>query len=339
MAGSTLKAGILGTGFMGQQHGRRLVSMPGVEISAICDTNIEGASKLKESLGCAAGLYGTFDAMLAEAKLDMLYVCLPPFAHAGQVELAAARGIHLFLEKPIAANAKKARAMVEAIEKAGVVSQVGFHMRFRKGVKRLKALMDAGEAGAPTLFDGRYFCNMLGGSWWRDINGSGGQVYEQVIHLFDLANYLLGTPVAAHGFLSNICHAGIHDYTIEDTSVAAVRYQSGALASVCGSNCALPDHFIGDWRVVCGKAVLEYRSTGDWRDKDECTLWTYDGDKKAQESIIEDGDPYAEEDEDFVNAVRTGGPTVTPARCGLDAIAVVSAVIASAGTQKNVSNV
>jgi len=315
---------------MGQQHGKRLAAMDRVRVAAICDTRPEGATALKESLKCDAVLYEDFDRMIAGTALDVLYVCLPPFAHDGQVEKAAAKGIHVFLEKPIALTAAQAERMVAAIEKAGVVSQVGFHMRFRKGVQRLKQLLDSGQAGKPTLFDGRYWCNMLGGAWWRDIKGSGGQIYEQVIHVYDLASYFLGAPVTAAGFMGNLCHGGMKDYTIEDTSVGSVLFGTGAMASIAASNCALPDHFAGDWRVVCEKAILEYRSTGDWRIKDESTVYTHGPDGMKREDIVEDGDPYGEEDAEFVQAVRSGGKTRTPARHGLDAIRLVSAVIASA---------
>ncbi len=339
MTPQTLRAGILGTGFMGQQHGQRLKKMPAVEVAAICDTNLDSATKLKDSLECQAALFADFDAMLAATALDILYVCLPPCAHTGQVEKAAAKGIHLFLEKPIAPNVKHAQSMVDAIEKAGVVSQVGFHMRFRKGVERLKALVESGEAGNAALFDGRYWCNMLGGAWWRDINGSGGQVYEQVIHVYDMARYFLGTPRSVSAFMGNLCHTDVADYTIEDVSVASVLFENGAVASINGCNCAVPDRFVGDWRVVFRNAVLDYRSAGDWRVKEEGTVTVHGTAEPRSEEFVEDGDSYGEEDADFIAAVRTGGSTRTPAREGLEAVRLVSAVIESAKSEGNVVGV
>lgn len=324
-----IRVGILGTGFMGQQHGKRLSAMSDVTVAAICDTRPEGASGLKESLKCDAALYSSFDDMLARGALDALYVCIPPFAHDGQVEKAASKGIHLFLEKPIALSVAQGESMVKAIEKARVVSQVGFHMRFRKSALKLKAMIDAKAAGSPTLFTGRFWCNMLGGSWWHDVKGSGGQAFEQVIHIYDLATHLFGAPVSVSGLMANLCHTGNKAYTVEDTSIGTIRFANGAMATITGSNCALPDHFYGDWRAVFEKVQAEYRTTGDWRDKDESTLWTYGSGSAVREDMVEDGDPYGGEDEDFINAIRTGGATRTPARDGLDAIKLVSAMIES----------
>lgn len=327
-----LRIGILGCGFMGETHARRLAQIAGVQVTALCDAESGRARALQERLGLAAAVYDDADCLLDKERLDALYICLPPFAHNGQAERAAARGIHLFLEKPIALNTARAEAIVAAIEQHGVVSQVGYHMRFRKSVARLKTLLDEGRAGQPTLFQGRYWCNMLGAPWWRTKSSSGGQVFEQVIHIYDLALYLLGEPDTVCGFADNLCHQGMADYTIDDTSVSIIRFRNGSMATIAGSNCALPDHYIGDFRVVCEHALLDYRCTGqNWISPDEATLSLHTGDGVKTERIVEDGDVYLAESEDFIAAIRTGRPTRTPAREGLRGVRLVSAVLDSAG--------
>jgi len=129
--------------------------------------------------------------------------------------------------------------MVEAIEKAGVVSQVGFHMRFRASVSKLKQILDEGSAGRTTMFTGRFWCNMLGKDWWQRKDGSGGQIYEQLIHIYDLALHLLGQPDSVCGFMDNLTHTHVEGYTIEDTSIGTIRFADGSLATITGSNSAL----------------------------------------------------------------------------------------------------
>jgi len=331
MSQKKLSVGILGAGFMGGVHCRSLGKLEGIEIKAVCAATMDESKSLIDGNKLfSARAYADFDAMLSSGPLDVLYVCIPPFAHDGQVVKAARKGIHLFLEKPIALNVKDAEAMVAAIAEAGVVSQVGFHMRFRKSVKLFKKMIDAGELGRPTLFSGRFWCNMDGSAWWRDRRKSGGQIYEQAIHLYDLASYLLGTPTSASGLLSSLCHAGTPGYTIEDTGVGMVQFSNGAMAAITNSNCALKDHFIGDFRVVFEKGVFDYGSTGDWRIKDEAVIHC-DG---KETKVVEDGDAYFEETVDFINAIRNAGKTVTPVCHGLDAIKLVSAVMDSAQLKK-----
>ena len=319
----SIRVGIVGTGFA-RVHVEALKKIPGTEVCAITSRKKERAKEFSKANGIKAEAFDCFKEMLDSAKPDAVYVCLPPFAHEGEVEMAADRGIHLLVEKPIAINSRKARKMVDAIESNRVKSQVGFHMMFRKSVRSLKKMIDNSDAGRPTLFTGRFWANMECSEWWRDKKRSGGQVFEQVIHTYDLATYLFGKVEKADGILRNICHKGRKDYTIEDTSIGALQFTNGAVGVITGSNCAVPNHYFGDFRAVCEKVTLDYKSTGQsWIEPDKALL--YLGSKK--EEIAEDEDPYLLENKDFIDAIRKNKETVTPARAGLETILIVESVI------------
>jgi predicted dehydrogenase len=331
----TIKVGILGAGSMGQTHVQRLLRMRGVQVTAVCDQDGACAAALNQSLlGGAAQCFNDFDAMLAMMRLDAVYVCLPPCAHDGQVEKAAAKGIHVFLEKPIALTEKRAKAMVAAIEKAGVVSQVGYHMRFATPVQRLKKQIASGRAGTPTLMQARFFCNALHSEWWRDVTRSGGQVFEQAIHIYDLALYLLGEAKSVAAYAGNLCHAEIEGYTVEDTSAAIIRFESGAMASIVASNCAVPTQWQGDFRLVCRKL------TADVQDLAHATFYRTGGHPSEHyfgkelavpcEVVEQEVDYYFEEDKNFIAAVRGTAQACSPARDGLRGIQLVTAVTKSA---------
>lgn len=326
-----LSIGILGAGFAAV-HVRSLLAQEGVKIRAVCATSAEKAARFIEQTGAReARPFGDFDEMLAQTRLDALYVCIPPYAHRGQVEKAAERGIHLFLEKPIAFDVAGAERQVEAIRRAGVVSQVGYHNRFRESVQMLKNLSEAGQIGASTLFQGRYWCNMLGADWWRSRDGSRGQVFEQVIHLYDLALHLFGEPESVCAFTGNLAHRHLPDYTIEDTSAAIIRFQNGALASIIGSNTAMPGHYLGDFRAVYEKAVLDYRSTGqEWVTPPQATLYDYRAEPLTTREIIETRDPYLAETEAFLAALRGQASPLVPVEEGARGVRLVSAVLESA---------
>lgn len=318
----------IGAGFIAGKHCAILKEIEGVEISAVVDT-APGAARafLEKQKLPEARAYTSFDALLEAEKPDVAYVCLPPFAHDGQVEALAARGVHLFVEKPIALDADRARRMTEAVEKAGVRSQVGFHMRFMKSVQALHQEIQSGKAGRPQLFDGRYWANFPGKDWWKDQKRSGGQIFEQVCHIYDTARYFLGEPVRVHGILSRLSHRDDPDYSVEDTSASIIRFANGAVASITGSNCALPMRFIGDFRIICERAVLDFHSEGDWRIQDSATLTLHDGTGTGEPvRIVEDGDPFVRETEDFLEAIRTGGITRTPIREGLETIRLIERV-------------
>ena len=269
-----LSIGILGTGFS-SVHVERLGKLDDVAVTAVCGRLLEKAQAFSHRMGLKdAKSFGDFDEMLADSQLDALYICLPPHAHHGQEAKAAQRGIHLFLEKPIAYDLAQAEEIVGAIEKAGIVSQVGYQMRFFKAVRALKQMPDPDQ---PTLFEGRFWANFEGPSWWSDKASSNGQIFEQVTHIYNIARYLFGEPESASGLMANLCHQDDPAYTIEDTSVATIRFQNGALAMISGSICAVPERFIGGFRAAFENVSLDYHATGDPQQTSKSTLFIHDG--------------------------------------------------------------
>jgi len=323
-----LSIGILGTGFS-SVHVERLGKLDNVAVTAVCGRSLEKAQAFNQRMGLIdAKAYGDFDEMLEHSQIDAIYICLPPHAHYGQEAKAAQRGTHLFLEKPIAYDLHQAEVIVDAIEKAGIVSQVGYQMRFFKVVQAIKSLPDTGR---PTLFEGRFWVNFEGPSWWSDKASSNGQVFEQVTHIYDIARYLFGEAESASGLMANLCHQDDPAYTVEDTSVATIQFENGALGMISGSNCAIPQRFIGGFRAAFEHVSLDYHATGDPQQPNTATLFIHDGKTITQQStFIEDGDPYLDQTVVFLKAVRGEGPQVCPAREGLRDIRLITAVMQSA---------
>ena len=324
-------------------HGQRLLRLrrdsgESVKIVGIHARNTEKAISVADKMvqedpsHGAISCYTDFTELL-DQKLDALFVCLPPDAPVPFCVQAAQAGVALFLEKPIALDVAGAEAVVQAIESASVLSQVGYHMRFRASVRRLKSLLESGAAGRGTLFTGRFYTNFRGPEWWANESRSGGQVHEQVIHIYDLALHLFGSVESASGFVANLVHESDPTYTVEDTSLGTLRFTSSAVASIAGSNAAVPNRFTPDWRVVCERASLEYRATGDWRDKDTATLWTHAGPMTEMfetEEFVETQDPYLLQAQRFLQTLRGEASEFAPAREGLEGIRIVAAVKESA---------
>jgi predicted dehydrogenase len=309
---------------MGRIHAKDLVALPGVDVTAVCAANLSDATGLNdEVLGGRAAIYGDFDDMLRKSELDTLVVGIPPGAHNGQVEAAAAKGIHLFMEKPIAIDLARGSSMVKAVEKSGVVAHVGYHMRFGVAVERLKRMIESGEAGRPTLLDCRYACNSLHSPWWRDVTMCGGQVVEQAIHLYDLALHLLGKPTAVTGFAANLVHGDVPGYTVEDTSTAAIRFETGALASITATNCAVPGQWVASTTVVCE------RLTAHLTDQNHATFVYTSEDPVRSTRIASNRDVYAREINAFIGAIRGKAVQCATIQEGLLGLQMVRGVVSS----------
>lgn len=311
---------------MGRGHSKNLGKIPEVEITAVCGDPIEDGMALAETIGNSSikvYSFSNFEKMLNESLLDALFICLPPFLHQGQLEAAAAKGIHVFIEKPIALAVERGKSMVDAVKKAGVISQVGFQNRFGTAVKELKQLIENGTAGIPTLFDARYDCNSLHPEWWRDHSRSGGQIFEQIIHTYDLTRHFLGEPDRVTAFKNNLCHQHYADYSVEDTSAATIRFQSGALANISGSNCAIPGEWNNTFVVVC-QNLTAYFTNGNQ------AKFIFTNQESSVNKIIDSNiDVYVEEDKAFINAILGKGHELCDINEGYQSLRLVSAVVQS----------
>ncbi len=319
-----LNVGLVGSGGTSEIHSKNLLKLSNINIVAICDTNTEKATALVEKLRLTnIKIYDNFDEMLENHTLDVVYICIPPFAHNGQVERAANAGMHIFIEKPIALNLVRAQSMVEAVKKASVLSQVGYHMRYGTAVKKLMKMIHDGTAGVATLFDGRYDCNHLHSEWWRDKSKSGGQVIEQVIHLYDMAMYFLGAPEAVSAHISNMCHNNVEGYTVEDTSASVIRFKTGALATIAASNCAIPMEWNNKFVVIFKNVTVIFETPN------KAEFIYTNSEEVTREYFEESVDMYFEEDKDFIEAVRGNDNNCCEISQGYISLCLVNGVIES----------
>lgn len=326
----------LGAGFMAGAHAKALSKMADVEIVGVCAAGDPSAERFAETFSPPVQVYKDFKTMLNEARPHAVYICLPPFAHSGEVEEAARRGLGVFLEKPISLTIERARSMVVAVEKAGVTNQIGFQMRFHPAVQEMQRRIAAGEAGCPVLFVGRYWTCMDGSPWWRDSSKSGGQILEQVIHIYDLAAHLMGPAHLAKtvGHLANLTHQTDPSYQIEDLSVGLLFLSSGGVCTITGCNSARPMHFIADFRAVFANAMLDYRCSGQpWVIPDAATLTIGDGIAGEWSAAV---DLIELEDRHFIDALDQGTSTNVPLNEGLRALEWVLAVKDAATKSRNI---
>ena len=318
-----IRVGIIGMGNMGRGHASHIAQIPEAELVALCDEFVEVCERYTAENNLNCSVWADYNEMLEKEALDAVYICLPPFCHKGQVEAAAKKGIAVFVEKPIAMDVARGQAMTDAVRENRVCSQVGYQMRFGTAVRRFRELVASGAAGKPTLFTASYECNSLHSPWWRDKSKCGGQVFEQVIHLYDMAQYLMGKATEVSGRVANLAHQDVPGYTVEDTSVANIVFESGALGCITGSNCAVKEQWNASFRIVCENLVA------DFQDYNHATI-TYTDEHAGSVEIINGADDVSMmEDVYFIHAVLgEKQPTATVAE-GFEDLKLVSAVVAS----------
>ncbi len=330
----SLNIGFLGTGWIASTYAKALAKLPDVRITALCNRHVERALKFNtDYAGGHAECYDDFDKMMAMESMDALFVCITPGSHDGQVEEAAARGIHLVLEKPIALTQQRADSIEAAVTKAGVHCQIGHHMRHSGPARKLKQMIDDGSAGRPLMMQGRFFVNGLFPTWWRDPKIGGGQLVEQSIHCYDLARYFFGDAKTVVGFKDKLTHERFADYHVDDASAATILFKNRGIASLCASNCADPTKGSTLFSVACEKVYVEFRSP------DEAEFVMHSGqvgdeiaDKNAvPREIVKTEGPTAYEElaRNFIAAIQGKEKTRSTVRDGVEGLRLVLAVAKS----------
>lgn len=328
-----LRTAILGCGGFANRHAQNLISLPEeIELTAFCDHHDWNARQFSEKYTAGQGAIFTDHRQLFErGNLDLVVICLPPFAHSDEVELAAQHGVHILIEKPIALTSQHAWRMVDAAEEAKIKTQVGFMFRFGTAIERLKDLITFGEIGPAGLMSARYFCNSLHAPWWRDRNKSGGQLIEQIIHMVDLMRYLMGDAVSVYSRQENLFHREVHDYTVEDVSATVFGFRSGAIGVIYATNGAIPGKWINDYRLVAQKLTAEFSNANN-------AVFHFTAETPVRtETVGSDKNIHLAELQDLLDAIRTNGETRTPLREGAKSLDLALAATRSADTHQEIS--
>ena len=321
----TLRVGLLGCGGIGARHAGAIQAVDGLDLVACCGRDAQRTADFAAKFGGTA--YTDFARMLDEARLDLLVVALPPYAHAGEVELAAARGVNLLVEKPIALTLDRAESMVAATQ--GVAAACGFMYRFGAAVERWDALSAGGETGAVGHFSGSFHSNALHAPWWRARDKSGGQMVEQLIHIVDLARQNLGMPQAVYARAGNVFHRGVPGYTAEDVSALVLGYDDGRVGVLHASNGAVPGRWMKGWQIVAA------RTTGMFADWNHAEI-VHTGGEVQSETIAGTTDPFAAQLADLRDAIAGRRAPRVPLADGLATLRIVLAARRSAETHAEI---
>jgi UDP-N-acetyl-2-amino-2-deoxyglucuronate dehydrogenase len=238
----TIHVGLIGAGNISDTHARALRAMAAMDIAAVYSPTRDHAEQLAARYGGTA--HDSLDVMLAQRPLDMVVIGTPSGLHADHGIAAAARGLHVLVEKPIDVTTARADALIDAADRSGVTLGVIFQDRLKPDVQRLKTLVDAGRLGRPILVNARVKWyrppSYYAGSRWRGTRAldGGGALMNQGVHTVDLLLWLLG-PVR-RVFAQAI--TGLHAIEVEDTAVAVLEFSNGAVGTLEAATSAYPGY-------------------------------------------------------------------------------------------------
>jgi len=246
-----IRVGFVGTGGIARAHMGPLAKMKDVKLVAFCDVQADRAQAAANDFKGAA--YTDHREMLEREDLQALYVCVPPGFHTDAEIIAAKKGIHLFIEKPIELSLEKARKIEAAIEKAGVISSVGYHWRYQDSTRAAKKRL-ANRTIAMVL--GYWMGGLPGVPWWRVMAQSGGQMVEQTTHIFDLARYLVGDVRRVCAKYALRVMTDVPNLDVPDVGSVVLEFENGAVGTISNC-CCLNFGYRVELDIVCRDLVIE----------------------------------------------------------------------------------
>lgn len=145
----TVKVAVIGAGFMGSMHASIFANDPRAELVAVVDRYTARGQALAVSIGKDVRSYASHEELLAQEALDLVSICTPDHLHLEPALAIAAKGVNLFIEKPIASTIEDGRRIVEACKAANVKLGVGYLLRFDPRYYKARELIEAGKIGKP----------------------------------------------------------------------------------------------------------------------------------------------------------------------------------------------
>lgn len=259
-----INVGITGLGFMGMIHHLAYQRAKGARVKAICETdpvrlagdwrsikgNFGPQGKVMDMTGIAR--YPTFDELLADEKIDLIDICLPPSQHADAAVAALKAGKHVFCEKPIALKPADAQRMVKTAKQTGNMLLIGHVLPFFPEYRYAYRTITSGKYGKVI---GGSFKRMISDPLWMthfyDPEVCGGPMIDLHIHDAHFIRAICGMPQAVQTI------GRVHGKVLELFNTQFIYEQPGPVVTAsCGALMQQGRPFTHAFEIYLEKATL-----------------------------------------------------------------------------------
>jgi predicted dehydrogenase len=224
---STVKIGLIGTGFVADLHATAARMVPEVEILAVASPTPGKASHFAREHGIPHS-FEDYREMLKLKDIQLLTLALPNHLHAQACLDAAGAGKHVVCEKPLCRTLEEADRMIQGCRQSGVLLMYAEELCFAPKYVRAKKLVDEGALGKAFLVKQSEEHFGPHASWFWDVDKSGGGVLlDMGCHSIEFARWVFGKPRVKSVFASMSTHVHRDKTRGEDHSLCVVEYETG----------------------------------------------------------------------------------------------------------------
>lgn len=267
-----LRFAIIGCGQNAHKHGEVSLVLPQLELVAVCDQNLLKAEEFA-SLYNAKKVYTDYRKLLEEERLDLVSISTPHSSHYDLIRYALNYGVNVLSEKPLTLSSEEAKSLCLLADslslKLGMVAQ----MRYNPLIEVTREAIESSALGR--LFLGSVHMlwyrpqEYFDGSWRGTRFHDGGILYNMGIHYLDLLISFFGRVQLAYSLSNTFTHS----IETEDTLIAILKFNSGAIATFESSFSIYPQNletsisiFGEEGSIVIGGVALN--NIEAWRLKD-----------------------------------------------------------------------
>jgi predicted dehydrogenase len=316
-----IRVGIAGIGFMGMIHYLAYQKVRGAKVAALCETQRERLAgdwrAIKGNFGPAGTMmdltgiakYEQLDAMLADPKIDVVDICLPPAAHAAVAIKALKAGKHVFCEKPIALDAADATKMVKAAQAAGKQLMIGQVLPFFPEYAFAYKAATSGKFGK--LLGGHFKRVISDPQWLKDFYDPrkvGGPMLDLHVHDAHFIRLLCGMPKSV--MTSGRLRGEVAEYFV---SQFAFDNQALVVSAMSGVIQQQGRGFSAGFEIHLEKATLLYDfSVIDGKPELSMPLTLLRADGKVERPAMKSADPvdaFVDELTEAAKTVKSGRPS------------------------------
>ena len=225
----------IGLGMIGHVHAGIADQIEDCKLVAVSDTDLE-----KEKLAQAyhANFYTDYREMIENETLDGVIISLPNAFHEPVGSTCAERGLHIFMEKPVAPSIDEADRLIQTAAQNNVRLLVGHRRRFSPYVESARAMIQSSEigrlVGVSAIWAVKKPAEYFVQGPWRKEKGDGGPVLINLIHEIDNLRYICGEIIRVY---AEVSHKG-RAFPVEDTVSITVRFEDDTVGTILICDCA-----------------------------------------------------------------------------------------------------
>jgi predicted dehydrogenase len=279
--------------------------------------------------------YDEFDELAAGGQIDAVYITLPNHLHREWTERAAAHGLHVLCEKPMAVTEEDCRAMIDVTRQKNVSLMIAYRLHFESVNLRAVAMVQEGVIGNPVAFSSTFTHQVRPGDIRTRAETGGGALFDLGVYCVNAARYLFREePIEVFAWTQGAAESPSGDgqsQEVDETTVAQLRFASGRTAQFTVSQgLASSSHY----RVIGERGELVVEPAYDYSKGLALRLTTEDRTRRVRRP---QRDQFAPQLIHFVESIRRNEPPGPSGEEGLADVRVLEAIVTSARERRPVS--